>query len=359
MKRYLVLEDGSFYEGEAIGASDYRIGELIFNTSVTGTQEILTDPACCGQIVLMTYPLVGNTGINRDDNEGLKPYVFGIVVKDCCEFPSNFRSEETLNEYLIRNRIPGIKGVDTRAITRKIRTAGTMKAVFCDEESQVAAFAETLRGTAEISGLVDSVSTRNVYPIPGRGRKVIVVDFGVKLSILRELSESGCDITVVPARTSAEEILSYYPDGVILSSGPGNPEDLPEAVESIRALISRTVVFGIGLGMEMLALACGAKTYKMKYGQHGEAPVVDLRTGRVEITSQNHGYAVDIESLKETRLEMTHKALNEDCCEGIRHLDYPCFGVQYNPEANGGPHDAAGLFGRFMELMEKEDANNA
>ena len=359
MKRYLVLEDGSYFEGEAIGASSYRIGELVFNTSMSGYQEILTDPSCSTQIVMMTYPLIGGYGINRDDNESLKSYVFGFIVKDSCEFPSNFRSEETLNEYLTRQNIPGIADIDTRSLTRKIRNEGIMKASFCDTEEEIPSLVNQLKEAPDFHDTVSKVSTKNVYPIPGRGRKVVVVDFGVKLSILRELSERGCDITVVPYNTSAEEIMSYYPDGVIFSNGPGNPEDLPVVLPNIEKLIPQTVVFGIDLGYQLIALACGAKTEKMKYGQHGDVPVRILAEDRVVITVQNHNYMVNADSLKETRLEMTYQSINDGVCEGFRHLDCPCFGVQFHPEANAGPHDCNGLFDDFMAMMEKEDKENA
>ncbi len=357
MKRYLVLEDGSYYEGEGFGSNDYRIGELVFNTSMTGYQEILTDNSYCGQIVMMTYPLIGNYGINRDDNESVKPYVFGFVVKDVCEMPSNFRSKETLDEYLKRVHIPGIYDVDTRAITKKIRSIGTLKASFCDSEDEIPALVETLKAADFMHNQVETVSTKNVYPIPGRGKKVVLMDFGVKLSIIRELASRGCDLTVVPWNTTAEDILAMHPDGVMLSNGPGDPEDLPTVIEEIKKLIPAVPVFGICLGCQLISLACGAKTYKLRFGHRGgNHPVVNLQTGRVDITSQNHGFAVNIESLENTRLEMTFQALNDKSCEGVRHLDYPCFAVQYHPEANAGPQDSNYLFDDFMKLMEVENA---
>jgi len=369
MKRYLVLEDGTFYEGKAFGASafgaaaavsaahapatPYQIGELVFNTSMTGYQEILTDNSYCGQIVMMTYPLIGNYGVNRDDNESVHPSVFGMVVKDLCEVPSNFRCNKTLDEYLKSVNVPGIYDVDTRAITRKIRSIGTLKATFCDSADEVEATVEKLKKADFLHDQVARVSTGNIYPIPGRGKKVVLMDFGVKLSILRELSIRGCEIFVVPWNTDAETILSMHPDGVMLSNGPGDPADLPEVVANVRKLIPETTVFGICLGCQLIALACGAQTYKLKFGHRGgNHPVVNLDTGRVEITSQNHGFAVDIESLYGTRLVMTHQALNDKSCEGVRHLDYPCFAVQYHPEANAGPQDSTYLFDRFISLME-------
>ena len=307
MKRFLVLEDGTFFEGEGFGSDEYRVGELVFNTSMTGYQEILTDNSYCGQIVMMTYPLIGNYGINRDDNESIVPHVFGFVIKDYCETPSNFRNEETLDAYLKREHIPGIYGVDTREITKKIRAIGTLKASFCDSESEINVVVEKLKNTDFLHDQVKRVSTQSIYPIPGRGKKIVVMDFGIKLSILREL-------------------------------------------------IPQTVIFGICLGCQLIALASDAKTYKLKFGHRGgNHPVVNLETGKVEITSQNHGFAVDIDSLKGTDLEMSYQALNDKSCEGVRHTKYPVFAVQYHPEANAGPQDSNYLFDKFIELIDKEE----
>ncbi len=358
MKRYLVLEDGSFYEGEGFGSNEYKIGELVFNTSMTGYQEILTDNSYCGQIVMMTYPLIGNYGINRDDNESVKPAVFGFVIKDYCDQPSNFRADETLDTYLKQVKIPGIYGVDTRAITRKIRAIGTLKASFCDTEEEIPALVDILKKADFLHDQVARVSTKNVYPIPGRGKKVVVMDFGIKLSILRELSKRNCDLIVVPYDTTAEEILAYHPDGVMLSNGPGDPADLTEVIQTVAQLIGRVPVFGICLGCQLISLACGAKTYKLKFGHRGaNNPVVNLETGRVEITSQNHGFAVDQESLKDTDLVMSFQALNDKSCEGVRHTKAPCFAVQYHPEANAGPQDSNYLFDKFIEMMDEEEKN--
>lgn len=355
MKRYLVLEDGTYFLGEALGSSKYQVGELVFNTSMTGYQEILTDNSYCGQIVMMTYPLIGNYGINKDDNESLKPHVFGFVIKDYCEFPNNFRNEETLDAYLKRVNIPGIYDVDTRQITKKIRAIGTLKASFCDTEEEIPALVEKLKTTDFLHDQVARVSTKTMYPIPGRGKKIVVMDFGIKLSILRELSKRGCDLVVVPYDTKAQDILDMHPDAVFLSNGPGDPADLKDVIETVKQLIPHTVMFGICLGCQLIALASEAKTYKLKFGHRGgNHPVVNLQTGKVEITSQNHGFAVDIDSLKNTRLEMAYQALNDKSCEGVRHLDYPCFAVQYHPEANAGPQDSNYLFDAFIELIEKE-----
>ena len=356
MKRILVLEDGSWYEGEAFGANTYKTGELVFNTSMTGYQEILTDPSYYGQIVMLTYPLIGNYGINRDDYESMKPSCFGLVIKDLCTVPSNFRSCADLDSYLLEHGIPGISNVDTRAITKAIREKGTMKACFCDSREEIEPLLKKLQSTDFLHDQVSCVSTKSTYPVPGRGKLVVVMDFGVKLSILRELSKRDCDVIVVPYNTSAKQILSYHPDGVLLSNGPGDPSDLPDVIEQIKILIDHTVVSGISLGCQLISLACGAKTYRLRFGHRGaNHPVKDLLTGKVEITSQNHGFAVDIDSLKNTRLEMTYQALNDKSCEGVQHKDYPCFSMQFHPEASAGPLDSENLFDHFMDVLEKEN----
>ena len=360
MERLLVLEDGSVYRGTAFGGDCFQIGELVFNTSMTGYQEILTDNSYCGQIVMMTYPLIGNYGINRDDNESMTPFVFGFVIKDYCQEPSNWRSKLTLDEYLKVNHIPGIYGVDTRAITKKIRNTGTMKAVMANVDDDIDAIVSKLKEADFLHDQVSRVSTNRIYPMPNRGKKVVLMDFGAKLGIVRELSKRGCDLIVVPYDTPASTILNFHPDGVMLSNGPGDPEDVQVAIDTIRELIPQTVVFGICLGHQLISLACGAKTYKLKFGHRGaNHPVVNLATGAVEITSQNHGFAVDIDSLKNTDLEMTHQALNDKSCEGVRHKKYPCFAVQYHPEASSGPEDSRYLFDEFIRLMEERSAENA
>jgi carbamoyl-phosphate synthase small subunit len=282
------------------------------------------------------------------------PCVFGFVVKDYCEFPSNFRCSETLDDFLKRENIPGIYDIDTREITMKIRNVGTMKAVMANVDADVDVVVAGLKAADFLHDQVARVSTNKVFPIPNRGKKVVLMDFGAKLGIVRELSKRGCDLVIVPYDTPASTILSYRPDGVMLSNGPGDPTDVKVAIETIKELIPQTVVFGICLGHQLISLACGAKTYKLKFGHRGaNHPVVNLSTGKVEITSQNHGFAVDIDSLKDTRLEMTHQALNDKSCEGVRHKDYPCFAVQYHPEASAGPEDSRYLFDQFIELMEE------
>ncbi len=353
MKRLLILEDGSYYEGKAFGGNEYKVGELVFNTSMTGYQEIITDNSYCGQIVMMTYPLIGNYGINRDDNESLDPAIFGFVVKDYCEKPSNFRTQETLGDYLKKYGIAGIYGIDTRAITRRIRTSGTMRATLADADADISKTVQRLKNTEYLTDQVQRVSTSKVFQMPNRGNKVVLMDFGAKMSIVRELSNRGCELVIVPYNTSFEEIMGYHPDGVILSNGPGNPEDIPEAIETIKKLIPKTKVFGICLGHQLISLACGAKTYKLKFGHRGNYSVVNQKTNRVDITSQNHGFAVDIESLKGTDLEMTHKSLHDGVCQGVRHTKYPTFSVQFHPEASAGPEDTKYLFDEFVESMKK------
>ena len=357
MKRLLILEDGSVYEGTAFGADHCQVGELVFNTGMSGYQEVLSDLSYCGQIVMMTYPMIGNYGINHDDFESLDPAVFGFVVRECCEQPSNFRSDYTLDEFLKMKNSPGIQGVDTRAITRKLRTSGTMRAIMADEGADVEEIVKILKNTELMHDQVARVSTRNPFPIPNRGRRVVLMDFGAKLGIIRELSKRNCDLTVVPYDTDAQSILDLKPDGVMLSNGPGDPKDVPEAVATIRELMGKVPLFGICLGHQLISLASGANTVKLKFGHRGcNHPVINLASGKVEMTSQNHGYAVELDSLEGTDLVMTHQALNDKSVEGVRHTKYPVFSVQYHPEASPGPEDSNYLFDQFMELMEKEHA---
>lgn len=355
MERLLILEDGSVYRGQGFGSDDLKTGELVFNTSMTGYQEILTDNSYCGQIVMMTYPLIGNYGINRDDYESIEPAVFGFVTRDLCQSPNNWRSQETLDDFLKAHNIPGIYDVDTRAITRKLRNKGTMRAMLANPDTDIEAAVKQLQETDYLHDQVARVSSSKIFPIPNRGHKVVLMDFGAKLGIVRELSRRGCDLIVVPWDTDAQTILSYHPDGVMLSNGPGDPEDVPQAIETIRQLMGKTVIFGICLGHQLISLACGAKTYKLKFGHRGaNHPVVDLETGKVDITSQNHGFAVDIDSLADTELELTHKALNDGSCEGVQHKELPVFSVQFHPEASAGPEDTAYLFDKFVAMMDKE-----
>ena len=360
MERLLVLEDGTIYRGFAFGSDIFRIGELVFNTSMTGYQEIITDNSYCGQIITMTYPLIGNYGINGDDNESLEPALFGLAVRDYCPEPNNWRSRETLDQYLKQKGIPGIYGIDTRALTLKIREAGTMKAAMAAADADTDTLVSQLRSADYLHDQVKRVSTARPFPVPNRGHKVVLMDFGEKLGIIRELSKRNCDLIVVPWNTDAEQIMEYRPDGVMLSNGPGDPADIPEAIDTVRRLLGQVSIFGICLGHQLISLACGARTFKLKFGHRGSNhPVKNLSTGRVEITAQNHGYSVDIGSLAGTGLEVTHESLNDKTCEGVRHQEFPVFSVQYHPEASSGPHDSNYLFDEFIALMDREYAGNA
>lgn len=355
MKRQLILEDGTIFIGEAFGSDTDTVGEVVFNTGMTGYQEILSDPSYCGQIVTLTYPLIGNYGINRDDFESITPAVKGFVVKETADFPSNWRSEQTLDEYFKRKKIPGISGIDTRKLTRIIRSHGTLKGAICSIEKDAEEVIKSLRSETLPTDQVRQVSTKNPYPSPGRGKRVVLVDFGMKHGILRELNQRDCDVIVVPYNTTAEEILQLRPDGIMLSNGPGDPMDVPEGIEMIRGVLGEVPLFGICLGHQLFALACGAETTKMKFGHRGSNhPVKDLRTGKIAITSQNHGYTVENDSVENTRLEVTHIAINDGSIEGLKHMDYQAFTVQYHPEASPGPEDANGLFDQFMDMMISE-----
>lgn len=354
MDRILVLEDGTVWKGKALGSDNFQVGELVFNTSMTGYQEILTDNSYCGQIVMMTYPLIGNYGINRDDFESIDPAVFGFVIKDYCPMPSNWRSQESLEDFLNSEKIPGIYGVDTRALTRKIRDKGTMKAMLANADADIDEVVETIRNTPVLHDQVKRVSSNKRFAVPARGLRVVLMDFGAKLGIVRELSSRGCDIIVVPYDTPAETIMNFRPDGVMLTNGPGDPTDIPEAVETIRQLIPQTVVFGICLGHQLISLAYGAETYKLKFGHRGgNHPVMNLEDGKIEITSQNHSYAVREESLRGTGLTVTHRNLLDETVEGLSCEKDRIFSVQYHPESAPGPQDSSYLFGRFTQYMKE------
>lgn len=355
MKKQLILEDGTVFVGEGFGSDAQTTGEVVFNTGMTGYQEILSDPSYCGQIVTLTYPLIGNYGINRDDFESITPAIQGLVVKEHTDYPSNWRSEMPLDDYLKMKNIPGIAGIDTRKLTKIIRQHGTLKGMICGLEENVEEMVAKLKKENLPNDQVRQVSTKTAYPSPGRGNRVVLVDFGLKHGILRELNNRNCDVIVVPYNTTAEEILSLSPDGIMLSNGPGDPKDVPEAIEMIRELLGRLPLFGICLGHQLFALACGANTEKMKFGHRGSNhPVKDLRTGRIAITAQNHGYTVKEESVIATDLEITHIALNDGTIEGLSHKKVAAFTVQYHPEASPGPEDANELFDQFIEMVEAE-----
>ncbi|WP_163970726.1 carbamoyl phosphate synthase small subunit [Oceanobacillus halotolerans] len=352
-KRQLILEDGTVLIGNGIGSDVESIGELVFHTGMTGYQEVLTDPSFCGQIVTMTYPLMGNYGINRDDFETITPFIKGFIAKEVCEAPSNFRYEETLDHYLKKHNIPGIVGVDTRKLTRIIRQHGTMKAVIQPVTENVNEKVNQLKRCTLPKNQVEETSTVKPYVVPGRGMRVVVVDYGMKHGILRELTKRDCHITVVPYHYSATQIMQLKPDGLMLTNGPGNPKDVPVAIQMIQNILGKIPLFGICLGHQLLSLACGAETEKLTFGHRGSNhPVKDLKTGKTYITSQNHSYAVNNSSLVHTDLDVTHIALNDKTVEGVVHQTYPAFSVQYHPESSPGPEDANDLFEQFLQIMK-------
>lgn len=356
MKRLLILEDGSVYEGVGFGGSNYQVGELVFETGMSGYQETLSDLTYSGQIIMMTYPLIGNTGINRDDFESLNTAIFGLVVKECCDEPSNFRTTSTLNDFLTMKDIPGIADVDTREITRKIRDKGTCKAIMADENANVAQIVEMLKNAELPKGLVEKVSTKQAYPVPSRGHKVVLIDNGTKYGVIRELNKRKCDLIVVPFNMPLEEIMALKPDGVVVSDGPGNPNELKEEINTIKNLMDANIpMFGIALGHQLISIACGAEVEKMKFGHRGHShPVRNLLTGRVEFTAQNHGYVVSEESIKNSELEITYKALNDSTIEGVKHKSLKVFSVQFNPEGSPGPEDTNYVFDMFNDNMNLE-----
>lgn len=360
MKRQLILEDGTIMIGDAFGGDVDKIGEVVFNTGMTGYQEILSDPSYCGQIITMTYPLIGNYGINRDDFESIIPSLSGLIVKEVADFPSNWRSGFSLDEYMKIKNIPGISGIDTRKLTKMIRERGTVKGVICSITKDPEMMLHQVRATVLPKNQVQKVSTKKAYPSPGRGFRVIVVDFGMKHGILRELNNRGCDVIVVPHNITAEEIMNLCPDGIMLTNGPGNPQNVPEAIQMIKEVLGKVPLFGICLGHQLFALACGAETEKMKFGHRGSNhPVKDLRTGKIALTSQNHGYTVKADSVIGTDMEITHVALNDGTVEGLKHKEFDAFTVQYHPEASPGPEDANYLFDQFITMIEQAKLKEA
>jgi len=364
----LVLADGTVFTGQACGAEAEISGEVVFNTSLSGYQEILTDPSYAGQIVTMTYPHIGNYGVNAEDNESSRPWVSGFVMRELARRPSNYRANGDLDTYLVENNIPGIEGIDTRALVRRVRTQGAMPAVLSQidlDDASLRAKAAAVPGMAG-QDLVQRVTCSEPYDwTEGEPRefattgarpepllRVAAIDCGIKRNILRLLVDAGFAVRVFPATVTPEEILAHEPDGLFLSNGPGDPAPVQYLAATVRALLGRLPIFGICLGHQILALACGAKTYKLRFGHRGgNQPVKDLATGKVEITSQNHGFAVDSKGLEAVGLELTHLNLNDQTVEGFRHREHPAFAVQYHPEASPGPHDSRYLFGRFRELI--------
>jgi len=369
---WLVLADGTAFEGRAFGADTLGAGEVVFHTGMTGYQEILTDPSYAGQIVCMTYPEIGNTGVNAEDEESGGVFLRGLVVRDHVDEPSNWRAQETLDAYLVRHGVPGITDVDTRALVRHLRSRGALNGVLVHGESALEALRQRAAAVPSMEGrnLVDGVTCAEPYEwrepnewrsepaASGPRYRVVAYDYGIKRNILRQLVDAGLDVTVVPARTPAEDVLALAPDGVFLSNGPGDPAAVGYAIEAVGQLLGQVPVFGICLGHQILGLALGASTRKLRFGHHGaNQPAHELATGRVMITSENHGFAVDADSLAQVPgVEITHVNLNDRCVEGLRHAAKRAFSVQYHPEAAPGPHDTAHLFARFRSLIEEHRA---
>lgn len=386
MNAYLALEDGSVFPGLSFGWQGDVLGEVCFNTSMTGYQEILTDPSYKGQMVALTYPEIGNYGIAPDDDESYAPHVQALIVRQLSPVKSNWRARESLQSYLSRHKIPGIQGVDTRSLTIKLRTAGAMRGMLCTSGLAPELAIEKARAWPGLLGqdYVKDVTTRQPFhwdsqlidstpwldqhqkqtrsapaELPPIRHRIVAYDFGIKYNILRCLRQNGFDVQVVPAFTTAAEVLAYQPDGVFLSNGPGDPAALGYAHQAVRDLIGKVPIFGICLGHQIVAHALGGKTFKLKFGHRGgNQPVKDLLTGKISITSQNHGFAVDAQSFKDNEVEITHINLNDGTCEGLRHRRHPVFSVQYHPEAAPGPHDAGYFFREFSKVIDQQKSRS-
>lgn len=352
MKSVLVLEDGTYFPGEAFGKNGETTGEVVFNTCMTGYQEISTDPSYNGQIVTMTYPLIGNYGFNGQDEESYKTHMQGFIVKELCDAPNNWRNTISPDEYFVKNNIVGIKGIDTRALTQHIRRFGSMFGIISTECGNIDMLLDKLNVIKNMPrSLVMEVTTKAPIHKKGTGKRVVLMDFGVKYNIVRSLEKRNCDIHILPAASAYEEIMALNPDGILLSNGPGDPRDLPEIVKVIQQLLGKKPILGICLGHQLLGLSLGGTIYKLKFGHHGgNHPVKDFITGRCYITSQNHNYALDKEFCPEA--DITHMNVNDNTVEGFKHRTMPILSVQYHPEAAPGPEDSAYIFDDFLEMMK-------
>jgi carbamoyl-phosphate synthase small subunit len=372
----LVLEDGTVFRGATFAGRGRALGEVVFNTGMSGYQEVLTDPSYKGQIVAMTYPLTGTYGINDEDMESAAIQVEGFIVKEYQDFPSNWRSNRSLADFLNEYGKIGIEGIDTRALTRHIRVAGAMRGIIATDTEDVRTLLDQVQAFPGLNGVdmvrhvtcaapyrwqdgVKPVSLDAPWDDADPRHRVVTLDCGVKYNILRKLDQAGCQVLVAPASTAPEQILGIRPDGIFLSNGPGDPAAVHTVIETVRGLLGRRPMFGICLGHQMMGLALRGRTFKLKFGHRGaNQPVKDVTTGKVEITSQNHGYCVDLESMKGAPVRLTHFNLNDNTLEGMEHLELPAFSVQYHPEASPGPHDASYLFERFIRLIEKHKGEN-
>lgn len=358
IKGYLVLEDGRYFEGLGIGNKATVAGELVFNTSMTGYQEIITDPSYSGELINFTNPLVGNYGTNNTDWESKKVFTKGILVKDISERPNNHRMKYTLEEFLKENKVTGLSNIDTREITRYLRSQGTLKAIISNDGTKLETLLERVKEVKNLPKIdhIEEVTTKDPYILPGGENRVVVMDYGVKNNTLRRLQKNDCTVIVLPAKSKYEEIMSYKPDGLFLSDGPGNPESATYAVAEISKILKEEIpVFGIGMGHQLLARALGAKTYKLKSGHRGpNQPVKDLLTGKVYITSQNHGYGVDRDSIPQD-VEVTHINIHDDTVEGIRHKKHPFFSFQFHPDPREGPRESSYFFQDFLKLVTGEE----
>jgi len=354
MKAYLILEDGSIYDGKNVGALREAVSEIVFNTSMTGYLEVMTDPSYAGQAVVMTYPLIGNYGICYDDMESYRPWIDGLIVRELSEVASNFRNEDSIQNFLIKNNIPCICGIDTRDLTKRLREHGTMNGFITVDSSFVVEKILQRIKEYSVKDVVKRTSTKETYILPGKGKRVVLIDFGAKKNIARQLQKRGCEVIVVPCDTKAKEILKLKPDGIMLSNGPGDPKENVDIIKEIKKLYDTDIpIFAICLGHQLMALATGANTYKLRYGHRGgNHPVKDLETGRTYISSQNHGYAVDESTLDKNICVPAFVNVNDGTNEGLRYINKKIFTVQYHPEACPGPRDSSYLFDKFIKMME-------